>query len=785
MRILPLDGEWTLSHFPEGEWAVAHPDDLGAAGVDSIPARVPGNVELDLQRAGLLPDPFTGMNIHLLRPLEFEEWWYTREFDLPEDTADTAWDLVFEGLDTLATVWVNGHEAGRTDNMLIAHTLDVTRLLRPGARNTITVRLDSPLREAQRRRYDAMTLSWERREEALYIRKAPHVYGWDIMPRAVSNGIWKPVYLRERAANAIDEMYYWTAQASERQAVLGAQFNLRVADFGPNSRLCMHFTATCGDHRFEHRYPVEFVAGSARIPIDAPRLWWPRGYGAPNLYTVTARLMDGARLLAERSDRVGLRTVQVDRTEKAGIPWTPKPAGGVARVDSAAEPVAHFFVRVNGVPIQVRGTNWVPLDAFHSRDAERLDTAMALLDDIGCNMVRCWGGNVYESDTFFDKCDAMGVLVWQDFAFACCRYPQDDAFLDRVRIEAEAVVRRLRNHPSLALWCGDNEIDGCYAWDGLNPERNRISREVLPRVTHRLDPWRAHVPASPHIPSADEGRMAEQHLWGPRSYYKSAYYLLHNAHFIGEIGYHGCPNVSSVKRFIEPDYWWPHKDNPQWKLHNTYHWRHDGIDRDRIKLMANQVRELFGDIPDNLEDFALASQLVQAEAKKCFIESTRLRKWRTSGVIWWNLIDGWPQFSDAVVDYYFGRKLAYEYIRRVQTPVCVVIGESAGENHLPVVVCNDTRGNAGVAWRVWDAESGETAANGDIDVPAGENWQAARLRTYASDRRLLLIEWTVSGERFGNHYLAGGPIQSFERVRALLPLIAALPRPFDAAAVAR
>ena len=145
MRILPLDGEWTLSHFPEGEWAVAHPDDLGAAGVDSIPARVPGNVELDLQRAGLLPDPFTGMNIHLLRPLEFEEWWYTREFDLPEDTADTAWDLVFEGLDTLATVWVNGHEAGRTDNMLIAHTLDVTRLLRPGARNTITVRLGSPL----------------------------------------------------------------------------------------------------------------------------------------------------------------------------------------------------------------------------------------------------------------------------------------------------------------------------------------------------------------------------------------------------------------------------------------------------------------------------------------------------------------------------------------------------------------------------------------------------------------------------------------------------------------
>jgi beta-mannosidase len=399
-------------------------------------------------------------------------------------------------------------------------------------------------------------------------------------------------------------------------------------------------------------------------------------------------------------------------------------------------------------------------------------------------MIRCWGGNVYEEQRFFDLCDEKGIMVWQDFAFACCRYPQTEDFLAQVRAEVQAVAEKLRNHPSLAVWCGDNEIDMAYLADGLSPEHNRLTREAIPQVLHRCDPQRAYVPSSPYAPPAAARasdawtRTPEQHLWGPRGYYKSPFYTHHSAHFIGEIGYHGCPSVASIRHFISPAALWPWQDNDEWQVHAVYHWRHHAIDRDRIKLMANQVRELFGSIPDDLETFVLASQITQAEAKKFFVEATRLRKWRTSGILWWNVLDGWPQFSDAVVDYYFVPKLAYHYIRRAQQPVCLILGEPGPDKYLPVVVSNDSRRPVEVRYRVWTAE-GETVAAGTASVPANQNWQVHRIRTYAGDQRLYLMTWEVDGRTFGNHHLAGYPPISLERYRAWLPAIAALPRPFD------
>jgi beta-mannosidase len=277
----------------------------------------------------------------------------------------------------------------------------------------------------------------------------------------------------------------------------------------------------------------------------------------------------------------------------------------------------------------------------------------------------------------------------------------------------------------------------------------------------------------------------EQHLWGPRGYYKGTFYTGHSAHFIGEIGYHGCPNVSSIRRFISPASLWPWQDNDEWQVHAVYHWRHKAIDRDRIQLMANQVQELFGAIPDDLEAFALASQITQAEAKKFFVESTRLRKWHTSGILWWNVIDGWPQFSDAIVDYYGGKKLAYHYLWRVQRPICAIVGEQGPDKYLPVVVSNDSRRPVEVQCRVWDADSGEEVVAGTLAVPANQNWQVGRIRTYAGEQRLYLIAWQVEGQTFGNHYLAGSPPFSLPQYRAWLRAIAALPRSFDPDQVAR
>jgi beta-mannosidase len=313
---------------------------------------------------------------------------------------------------------------------------------------------------------------------------------------------------------------------------------------------------------------------------------------------------------------------------------------------------------------------------------------------------------------------------------------------------------------------------------------------VLPGVLQRLDPFRAYVPSSPYAPPAVVGQpepfraTPEQHLWGPRGYYKSPFYVQHSAHFIGEIGYHGCPAVESIRRFITPEHLWPWQDNDEWQAHAVYHWNHHAIDRDRIKLMANQVRELFGVIPENLDTFSLASQITQAEAKKFFIESTRARKWGTSGLLWWNVLDGWPQFSDAVVDYYFVKKLAYHYIWRSQRPVMVMLGEPGSGKYLPLMACNDTRQPVVVYYRAWDADSGETAAEGSISLPSNQSWQAARIRTHASDQRLFLIEWKIEGDqagplRYGNHYLCGTPPFSLERYQQWLPQIAALHRQFE------
>jgi len=448
-------------------------------------------------------------------------------------------------------------------------------------------------------------------------------------------------------------------------------------------------------------------------------------------------------------------------------------------------------LRCNNQPIQCRGTNWVPLDAFHSRDAERYSLVLPMLEELGCNIVRCWGGNVYEDHAFFDFCDSAGILVWQDFAFACALYPQEEAFFAEVRAEARAVIRKLRNHASLALWAGDNEIDIFAVFLNRDPAANRISRSVLPEICAVEDPYRPYLPSSPFVSAeawragaADQKLMPEQHLWGPRDYYKSRFYAESTAHFASEIGYHGCPNVSSLNKFLEPGHHWPWKDDLQWRVHAADQVPEGGPYAYRIKLMADQIRELFGEEPSTLEDFALASQISQAEAKKYFIEMFRLAKWRRTGIIWWNLIDCWPEFSDAIVDYYLSRKLAFWYIQRSQVPVILMVGEPE-DWRCRLVVGNDTLSDVDGDYRVTEPGSDRPLLEGRYHAPANANVQVGTLPVSHSDHRLLLLHWTADRKEYGSHYLLGKPPFSLGWYRSMLPAIAALPRPFDSQKIGR
>lgn len=737
-----------------------------------IKANVPGNVELDLMRNGLLPDLFQGDNIRILKQYEMFDWWYTKEFEIPSNIKNKKFELLFNGVDCIATYWLNGKQIGTFGNMFIEHGFDVSNDLNFNETNKIAVRLKSPIMEAITKDYGISLSAGQVNWEQLWIRKPAHSYGWDIMPRALSAGIWRSVELLIRNDLEIEDLYFHTKNLTEKSAMIGLFFKIIKPNNMDMSNLEIKIQFEFdGKNVLEIRKTLFFVAGEINIEIPNPKLWWPKGYGDANLYSVTTQLLYKGDIVFERRNTIGIRTIEL------------------VRADALNGTKGEFLFKVNGVPIFVKGSNWVPADVFHSRDASRYERNLELFDDLNCNMLRCWGGSVYEDHTFYNFCDKHGIMVWQDFAMACARYPQKSEFLNSIRKEARSVVKKLRNHPSIVLWCGDNECDYNFIADGMDPNNNQITRNVLPKVIIEEDPFRPYLPSSPYfspqiIIKNDYKLMPEQHLWGPRDYYKSKFYVENTAHFASEIGYHGCPNVSSIKKFIDEDHLWPWENNSQWITHCSDPIGEKGPYSYRIKLMADQIRELFGSYQNNLEDFALASQISQAEALKFFIEMFRLKKWNKTGILWWNVIDGWPQFSDAIVDYYYTKKLAYYYIKRVQKPVCIMIDEP--ENwQVKVVVGNDSNKEINGQYRIWDADTNETLLNDVFKVSRNENKELGYLRISRGEHKLFLIEWTINEESFGNHYLLGMPPFDFNQYKGWLKKISSLPDKFNSELIAK
>ncbi|MCK5739151.1 hypothetical protein KAH55_08215, partial [bacterium] len=355
MSQIILDGEWQLYFAPESENRVKTPDNLLKLGLTPIPAKVPGNVELDLLRAGCISDPFFGDHIRDLRPYEFYEWWYHRTFELDQIDPTQNWELIFEGLDTIASIWVNGKLAGTAQNMLIEHCFNVANFLNFDSKNEIVVHIQSAVNHARKFQYDAVLKGPDGREESIFIRKPPHSYGWDIMPRTVSAGIWRGVRLESRAETAIEQIYYWTDSINYEGAELGVSFQFRTD--APNlDGFRIHFHGESEDHHFDYDWSCEFSAGRCLIPVLGAKLWWPKGYGKPNLYTITATLFHHDTPVAGRTDRIGIRKISIDRTEAAGPARGPQGSSkGIKRIDQNPDMANHFVVYANDVPIMVKG----------------------------------------------------------------------------------------------------------------------------------------------------------------------------------------------------------------------------------------------------------------------------------------------------------------------------------------------------------------------------------------------------------------------------------------------
>lgn len=725
---LSLNGNWKLYFHPDG----ANLPEYSAW--PSILAQVPGNVELDLHRAGLEPDPFYGDNLYAYRKYEFYRWVFEREFDLPNPLPEKL-QMVFEGLNTFADVFVNGTFVGHAENMFIAHTFEITSAVQPG-RNVVRVEIACAANAIRDEDFPVYAVSEINGDEFLRVRKPPHSFGWDIMPRFPSAGLWRGVHVESVKPERLTQVYFSTKSLErDGSAMVAYRWRFHSDEYaldGYSVRISL------GDTVIEQ--PALFVAGSGVIRIPHAKLWWPRGYGDANLYTVKTELLHHGKTVDVREETIGLRVFQIEHTMKPGDE-------------------GEFRILCNGVPILAKGSNWVPLDAMHSRDPERYEKALALFSEANCNIVRCWGGNVYEDHRFFELCDQYGIMVWQDFSMACALYPHDEKFLRVIEEEATAVIRKLRNHACILLWAGDNECDESADGHGYGPTTNKynpITREVLPRAVRMNDPYRMFLPSSPYI-DGGVARYAvpEQHNWGARAWFKDDFYKNSSAHFISECGYHGCPSPETLAKFIPEDQLWP-MGGTAWQTHSVDYIH--GVRRgyDRNELMANQVRILFGEVPETLEQFAALSQIVQAEAKKFFIERTRIKKWRRTGIIWWNMLDGWPQISDAVVDYYFTKKRAFSYICRVQHKVCLMMDELSDWNHT-VVLGNDSREDFLVKWRVIDAETDEIVLSGETLSKANENTVLGQIRVLCGTQKLYLLKWECDGRRYGNHYITGFP----------------------------
>ncbi len=758
---ISLDGQWTLYYAANKIVKKTFPKDallteavLAETGFEKIPAQVPGNFELDMHRAGLIDDPFYACGTIEAQRFENLHLFYTRRFTLDKVDEDTF--LCFDGIDTIADIFVNGQLVGKCDNMLIPWEFDSTGL-RVGE-NEILIHI-TPAHIAARA-YPLPVSSHHHAcgYDSIWIRKAPHMYGWDIMPRALSGGIWRSCRVEQRLPDRIDDLFVYThdLSADHKRGTFGFFWNLTVSeDLLDDYRLSIE--GACGDSTFHwtQKRLTKHTASKCQVNVNDPKLWWPRHYGEANLYEIKATLWYKDQPVFEKELTAGLRTIELERTS-----ITDEQGSG------------QFLFRINGKPIFWQGTNWVPVDAYHSRDKERLPQILPMLTDCECNCVRCWGGNVYEDDIFYEFCDKNGIMVWQDFSHACGINPQVPEYCNRFYTEVETIVKRLRNHTSIVLWAGDNEVDACYRWSGgyvqRDPNNNILTRQVIPQVLNAHDFTRPYLPSSPYIDEAafaamkgsgtEQGAISEGHLWGPRDYFKGYYYSHSICHFASETGYHGCPSPASLKKYIRPAQLWPWrkypKDHPKydvphddWTCHSAS-WALDGEDGCcyRIRLMTNQVKTLFTDFREDeaalgLDKYAMASQISQAEAKKYFIERFRVTKWRRTGIIWWNLIDGWPQISDAVVDYYGVKKLAYHYIKRSQAPLCFIFDEPK-DGVLPLHAVSDLQSDVAVRFTVTDLVTGEELVAASTIAKNNASEVVYKKPMLPEEKHFYLIRWS-------------------------------------------
>jgi beta-mannosidase len=631
MRVLPLGrSTWKFRDCSGSAW---------------LPAAVPGCVHTDLRRAGAIPDPRIGVNEAGLQWIDERDWEYSAEFRVDGWMLDEeVIDLVADGLDTIATVRLNGAVVARTENMFIGHRWNVKRLLRRG-RNTISVRFDSATRyiRTHRRSHRPRDIN-DPVGRCTVIRKEQCQFGWDWGPRYVTAGIWRDIRLEGWSGNRLAGVAVTQTHARDGSVTLSLAHELAR----PDRRSSLHWRISTGDGA------VSSGVGH-RIEIREPRLWWPSGQGDQPLYNLEVEVAspDG-RVIGAWKRRIGLRTIALDRHK-----------------DKWGE---SFQFVVNGRPIFAKGANWIPASTFVAglgrKDYER-DLRAAVAANM--NMVRVWGGGIYESEDFFDLCDELGLLVWQDFMFACTLYPGDAAFIASSRAEAEYQVRRLRHRACLALWCGNNEIWSINAHELVDPGKRaaradyeRLFHRVLPAVVKNRggstpywpsSPWRGDEDAS-HAAGEARGDSHYWDVWHGRNPVKD--YEKWKFRFASEYGMQSYNSPATQARFCAA------ADRNIFGASMETHQKNKGGSQVILDYVSRRYR-----FPRDQDSLIYLSQLNQVHCIQTGAAHYRRLMPRCMGSLYWQLNDCWPVASWSSIEFTGRWRALHHAARRFYAPAFV------------------------------------------------------------------------------------------------------------------
>lgn len=636
---------------------------------DWIDVTVPGDVHQALIAAGRIQDPFYDKNELDCTWIEDREWWYRLTFQGPTDAlaADERLLLIFHGLDTFVTIWLNGEELGQQHDMFSAAVFDVSRQLHIGQPNTLALCFDRPLAYAEGRT-ERNGIAFK---ESALLRKAQFGYGWDWGPRLPTVGIWRPVELLRQRKAAIEGTHFMTLDIDQQQEQALVSVKVEAERFATAQPLTADVTLLSPTGELVQRQQVALkgdgahVVGRAYLLVDRPELWWTHDLGTPALYTLHIRLFENQEELAQQQQRVGIRTLALDQS--------PDPA----------EPGTRFFRFVlNGIPIFARGADWIPAHSFVGGiQPERYTRLLQMASAAHMNMLRVWGGGIFEHDVFYELCDQMGLLLWHDFMFACALYPEDDpAYVQGVEDEVYYQVRRLRNHASLALWCGNNEnqLILSHMKDGV-VERipgQLYCDEIIPRIVKEQDGKTPYWISSPYggndFNSQFDGDVHNWQTWhggisgtfeqpGGVDQSPEGVSYLHYGHdmgrFISEFGMHAAPVLETLQRNIPPDQLYHHSESM------------DHHNKDNPKDKGDRLMQGVTGLPKDLDEYIDFSMIAQAEGLKYGIEHYRRRKPHCSGTLIWQLNDCWPVLSWSIIDYYGFGKAGYYYTQRAYSPV--------------------------------------------------------------------------------------------------------------------